>query len=295
MENDKQIISKSNNLFSLAPRSLQEAMDYAKLIAQSGMVPQSFQGKPADVLVAVQMGAELGLPPTQALQNIAVINGRPSLWGDAVLAICKGSPLCEYVRERWDDKTNTATCIAKRRGDDEEVVRTFSFDDANRAGLLNRKGPWSQYPQRMAAMRARSWAVRDAFPDLLRGISVREEQQDVIEKDITPTSANPNSRRDEILGLIQDKEPNNQTEEQYKEIDTKPDTENNESEGFSLPPNPEHDFKNISVSIKSCISIEELNELSGACSKLPDEYKKKARKEYSARRDEILQEMKDDS
>ena len=98
--NAKKINAKMRqDLFTLAPKNLSEAMEYAKIIASSGMVPKSFQGRPGDVLVAVQMGVELGLPPTQALQNIAVINGRPSLWGDAVLAIVKGSPVCDYVRE----------------------------------------------------------------------------------------------------------------------------------------------------------------------------------------------------
>ena len=68
------------------------------------------------------------------------------------------------------------------------MVKTFSYEDAKRAGLWGKQGPWTQYPQRMAQMRARSWAVRDAFPDLLRGISVYEEQQDCIEKTVTPVS-----------------------------------------------------------------------------------------------------------
>lgn len=198
-----QLTTPQPNLFNLTPKNLSEAIEYAKLIAESGMVPKSFQGRPQDVLVAVQMGAELGLPPTQALQNIAVINGRPSVWGDAVLAIVKASPLCEYVHESFDEASKTAVCTTKRRGDDKEVTQTFSFEDAKQAGLLGKSGPWAQYPKRMAQMRARAFAVRDAFPDLLRGIAVREEQQDiVVEKDITPQT----SRTDTLLNKLK-KEP----------------------------------------------------------------------------------------
>ena len=190
--------SNRKDMFTLAPRTLSEAMEYANLIADSGMVPKNFQGRPADVLVAVQMGVELGLPPTQALQNIAIVNGRPSLWGDAVLAIVKASPLCQYVREYFDSETCIATCVTKRLGDDEEVTRTFSYEDAKLAGLWSKQGPWTQYPQRMAQMRARSWAVRDAFPDLLRGIAVREEQMD-IEKDVTPAQQTKEANRTDSL------------------------------------------------------------------------------------------------
>ncbi|WP_163836833.1 recombinase RecT [Spartinivicinus ruber] len=246
------------DIFSLAPRNLQEAMQYADLIAKSSLVPKSFQGRAGDVLVAVQMGAELGLPPTQALQNIAVINGRPSLWGDAVLAVCKGSPLCEYVRERWDDQTKTATCIAKRRGDDEEVIRTFSFEDAKRAALLGKQGPWSQYPQRMAAMRARSWAVRDAFPDLLRGIAVREEQIDAVEKDVTPPkSVKLQDRASQLLGKLQ--EPNQ----------------------------AETDLQNILTAIDSCVELSELDEVVSAAANLPEELKGQARQAYGAKASEL--------
>jgi hypothetical protein len=112
----------------------------------------------------------------QAMQNLAVINGRPSLWGDAVIALVRSSPLCEYVIET--DDGNTATCKVKRRGDPGEQVRTFSMEDAQAAGLKGKQGPWTQYPKRMRQMRARAFALRDVFPDVLRGLPVAEELLD---------------------------------------------------------------------------------------------------------------------
>lgn len=173
--------------FSLTPKSLDEAMRFAETIAQSDIIPEDFKGNPGNILVAIQWGLELGLQPMQAMQNIAVINGRPALWGDAVIALVRGSALCEYIYET-DDGT-TATIRVKRRGE-EEQVRTFSMEDARQAGLLNRQGPWQQYPKRMRQMRARAFALRDVFPDVLRGMPVAEEVQDMghVEKDITPQS-----------------------------------------------------------------------------------------------------------
>ena len=69
--------------FSLSPRNLAEAMEFAKIIAQSDMVPKDYVNKPGNVLVAVQTGAELGLKPMQSLQGISVINGRPRSWAIA--------------------------------------------------------------------------------------------------------------------------------------------------------------------------------------------------------------------
>ncbi|MBM5460257.1 hypothetical protein H8F21_22085 [Pseudomonas sp. P66] len=162
--------------FSLAPQNLDEALKFADYLANSDIVPKDFQRKPANILVAVQWGMELGLQPMQAMQSIAVINGRPALWGDAVIALVRSSPLCEYVVETDDGET--ATCRVKRRGE-EEQVRTFSMTDAKAAGLAGKQGPWSQYPKRMRQMRARAFALRDLFPDVLRGMAVAEEVQDI--------------------------------------------------------------------------------------------------------------------
>lgn len=168
--------------FSLAPQSIDEAIRFAEIMSKSNLVPKDFSGNVGNILVAVQWGMELGLQPMQAMQNIAVINGRPSLWGDAVIALVKSSPACEYVVEETSD--DAAVCRVKRHGEPEQS-RTFTKADALKAGLLNKQGPWTQYPKRMLQMRARSWALRDVFPDVLRGMPIAEELQDMpAEKDM---------------------------------------------------------------------------------------------------------------
>ena len=160
----------------LSPQTFEQALTFCDYLADSDLVPKDYKGKPANCLIAMQWGAEVGLKPLQALQNLAVINGRPALWGDAVIAIVRGSPLCDYVSE--SDDGHTATCRVKRRGEAEEV-RTFSMDDAKVAGLVGKAGPWSQYPKRMRQMRARAFALRDVFPDVLRGLPIAEEVMDI--------------------------------------------------------------------------------------------------------------------
>ncbi|SFB74661.1 hypothetical protein SAMN05216344_102212 [Polaromonas sp. OV174] len=170
--------------FDMSPKSLDEAMRFSELLANSTIVPKDFIGKPGNILVAVQWGMEIGLKPMQAMQNIAVINGRPSLWGDALLALVLASPVCEYVVEDYND--GTAYCRVKRRGSPEQS-RSFSVQDAETAGLKNKPGPWTQYPKRMQQMRARAFALRDVFPDVLKGMPIAEELQDY-SGEITHTS-----------------------------------------------------------------------------------------------------------
>lgn len=161
----------------LRPASLEQAIEMASLIARSGMVPKQYDNNPGAVLIAIEMGAEIGLPPMAAIQNIAVINGRPSLWGDAGLAIVRTHPQFVDIVEELDGQT--AVCTIKRRGST-PVTRTYSWDDAKTAGLSSKQGPWKQYPKRMLQMRARWFAMRDAFPDALRGVHSAEESQDLV-------------------------------------------------------------------------------------------------------------------
>lgn len=168
----------------LTPTNLQEAMQIADLLAGSDIVPKDYQRKPGNILVAMQWGAEIGLQPLQAMQNIAVINGRPSIWGDAMLALVRGSGLLDFIREELSEDGTKATCTVKRKNE-EPAVSIFTMEDAKKAGLSGKQGPWTQYPKRMLKLRARSYALRDIFPDVLKGMAIAEEEKDK-EIDITP-------------------------------------------------------------------------------------------------------------
>ena len=157
------------------------------------MVPAAFRNKPGDILVAIQWGSEIGLPPMQALQNIAVISGKPSIYGDAMLALVCAHPEYAGHQEGVDGEEAFCTVVRSVRGRDVTTTRTFSVGDAKRANLWGKGGPWKQYPKRMLAMRARGFAIRDAFADALKGTIIFEEAEDIPGnnkyKNVTP--ANP--------------------------------------------------------------------------------------------------------
>jgi len=185
-------ITKSNEIFSLTPKTLDEAMKYSQMLANSSLVPKNYQGKAGDILIAVQMGIELGLKPIQSLQNIAVINGKPCIYGDVLMSLTKIHPEFEDIKEHFDEKLQAAVCEVKRRG---QTLHTtiFAIEDAKKAGLWNKPGPWTQYPKRMLQMRARGFALRDTFPDALQGLILAEEAMDY--KDITSTSGISNDNK----------------------------------------------------------------------------------------------------
>ncbi len=162
------------------PTSMGELNQLAELFSKTGIAPPAFRGKPADTMLALLYGNAIGLSAPQSLLGVQVINGRPSLTADSMLAICRSSPVFEDLVETFEhagtDKC-TAVCVAKRRGCS-PVTSRYGVADAKRAGLWGR-GVWAAYPERMLRIRARTFALRDLFGDLLQGFTSAEEAADI--------------------------------------------------------------------------------------------------------------------
>jgi len=162
----------------MLPKSFEQAVQLAEMMAKSGLVPAHFNNKPEACLIAIISGASLGFNPLQSVKSIAVIHGTPCLWGDAMIALVRASPLCEWIKETFEG--DTAYCTVKRRSEPEPQTRSFSWEDAVNAGLTQKKGEvWNQYAKRMLQMRARGFALRDIFPDVLAGFGMAEEIRDI--------------------------------------------------------------------------------------------------------------------
>ncbi len=174
---------------ALMPRSFSEIHEFASAVHQSEMCPKGWNE--ATCIVAIIHGLEVGMKPMQAIQGVAVINNKPTVYGDALAALARQHPDFEWMKEdfegTYDEPDFAAWCTVKRKGDEPRTVY-FSIADATQAGKWDSSGPWKSYPKRMLQMRARSWAIRDMFPDALMGMYSAEEAQDIPEdgpKDIT--------------------------------------------------------------------------------------------------------------
>jgi len=179
----------------IIPRTFTDILNMSEVFFKSGMAPKTLDSG-SKIAVAIQYGMELGLPPVQAMQNIAVVNGRPCLWGDALPALMykHGHKLDESIDGEGDSMI--ATCKLTRGDTGHVIVGSFSMKQAKKAGLLHKKGVWQTYPERMLQMRARGFSVRDGAPDAMVGLAVAEEVQDYepatqAPKNITPPSPPP--------------------------------------------------------------------------------------------------------
>lgn len=181
------------------PKNWEEIWNFAQLIAKTEFVPKHFQANPGAILAAIQTGHELGLPPMASLQSIAVINGRPTVWGDGALALLQHDRNFEWIQElppHLCEEQQQGHCIIKMRGQ-EPVERKFTKAMAERAKLLTKEGPWQSYQGRMYQMRARGWCIRDAAPGALKGLSIREEAEDIeLEPQREPPIALPQAKQE---------------------------------------------------------------------------------------------------
>lgn len=175
--------------FGVELKDLSELARFAKMVWESELAPKGFKNAQA-IAAAIQLGAEIGLSPMTAIQNIAVINGRPGVYGDIPLALAQASGELEVFEEWFEhkgervetypqdaDDSTTGVCHAKRRGKMEKTL-SFSIAQAKKAGLWGKEGPWTNYPFRMLMWRPRQFVLRDLFPDKLKGVRTVDELRD---------------------------------------------------------------------------------------------------------------------
>lgn len=162
------------------PGKMGEMMSMANILAKSGVVPASYAGRPEAIFAVVQYGKEFGIPPMTALQNMAFINGKPSMGTDLLAALAHRHPewagytvltyteqKCEVVVRRLPKGAKTPV----------EFKGSFTIDEARAAGLIKAGGAWDKWKRRMLKHRAMSFALRDAFPDILAGTYTYEEME----------------------------------------------------------------------------------------------------------------------
>ena len=167
----------NENKMSLAiiPRTLDESADLAERFAKSTLLPKSMQGKAPDVLVTIMAGAEMGLAPMASLRSIHVIEGKPVLSADGMIAIILGSGKAVYF-SRVEESDTSVTYETLRVGAKSPQRCTWTLVMAKSAGL-HLKDNWRAYPRAMLASRAKAELARDVFPDVLAGCYTIEESE----------------------------------------------------------------------------------------------------------------------
>ena len=200
-------------------RNLDDLVALSQVLFRGGCRPSGVDS-PEKLAVIILAGLEVGLSPTQAIGSIMISNGRPTIYGDGALALVRASGQLESIAESVEGQgmQRIGKCVICRRGEQPRTF-TFSLEDAKRAGLLDRargSSPWATYPDRMLIMRARGFALRDVFPDVLRGLITAEEAEDYQASVSAVASGQPALEQSSIPALPTSPEP--MTADQQEEI-----------------------------------------------------------------------------
>lgn len=201
-------IAVGNRGFALT--TFDEVWRFANILSKTEMAPKPYRGKADDAFIAIQFGMELGLSPMQAVQNIAPINGKPSIYGPLGLALVEASGLLTDKQGTYEGtpyEDGYKYVFMTQRGGRTPHVTEFSVADAKKAGLWNKEGPWRTYPKAMLMWRAVWPNLNFNFPDVLRGVGSHEIEQDAIEisaipaGDPSPGSAAPDPLQGRIAAV----------------------------------------------------------------------------------------------
>ena len=152
-------------------------------LCQTAFVPASFRGKPEEAAAAILYGDEIGLTPTQALQSVHVISGRPGLYARAMVALAMSKGHEVWTVEKSDAKVTVA---GRRKGSTHVHEETWTTARAQKAGYTNNK-KYSTDPQAMLYARAAADVVRQIAPDALAGLDYAVEELELSESPTVTT------------------------------------------------------------------------------------------------------------
>ena len=175
-----QIVPQSNQIM---PATLHDKMEMAEVFVKSNLMPRGLD-KPEKVVIALEMGHELGLPPLIAIMNIAVINSKPTLKADMMVALALRSGKIEDIRisfigkEHENDENYGCRVTIKRKDIKTLFKATFTRRDAKVAGL-SFKDNWQKYERRMLKHRAMAFCIRDSLPEIFAGIYLPDELENI--------------------------------------------------------------------------------------------------------------------
>lgn len=164
--------------------TLSEQVEYAQLLADSNLLPKSFQKQPANVLMAIEFGNSLGLTPIMAMQEITVIQGKPTASANLIGALVRKAG--HRLRVKVDSQQLVAVAQIVRKDDPEFTYEArWDMDRAKRAGLTG-KDNWKNYSEAMLKARSITEVAREACPEALMGVDYTpEEIQDTPNRPIT--------------------------------------------------------------------------------------------------------------
>lgn len=187
----------SNETSIVQLSTMGELKERAEIFSKSPLLPTALRNKPFDVLIILQIGAELGLPPMQAIDGIHVIQGKPSISPQLGLSLAQSKLPGFFVKYNEISETKASVTMGRDRAyPDEAYTSVWDLERAKKLGVLD-KDNWKKQPGTMLKWRAIGECLRTVCPDVMKGLYT-----DVELEDIRPNPSDKLTRVQETLSKL---------------------------------------------------------------------------------------------
>lgn len=163
-----------SNALAIVPRTVNEVVALIEHLSKATLVPKALIGKPADQLLVILTGQEMGLAPMAAMRGLFAIDGKVGMYADTMVALALSSGAAKYFRRVGEESAESVTYETMRSGDTAPRRCTWTKEMVKTAGL-NTKENHRLYPRQLLASRAKSELARDVYPDVFAGVHTPEE------------------------------------------------------------------------------------------------------------------------
>jgi hypothetical protein len=165
-------LTTRNEVGLISPLDIENMKSQALILVKSGLLPRSVDTAEKAIVIMMK-GRELGLAPIHALSHIHVINGKPCMSAELMLAMIRKN--CKGAIINIIERTNERCVIEASRPAEKTAAFVFTMDDARMAGLTGNP-TWTKYPRAMLHARCVSEMARAMFPDAIAGASYTPEE-----------------------------------------------------------------------------------------------------------------------
>ena len=187
MTEEKSVQKNENfdvNIFNA--RGLNAMMHLSSKLAEATIIPETFQGKPANVLIALNMAQRMGADPMMVMQNMYIVYGNPA-WSSKFMIACFNtcgrfsSIKYEYFGQPGTMSYGCRAYATELRSGEKVVGADVTIELAKKEGWLDKKGSkWQTMPQLMLQYRAATFLIRTTAPELALGMRTSEEINDEV-------------------------------------------------------------------------------------------------------------------
>jgi hypothetical protein len=198
--------------------SFEHAQRVAKMLASSSLIPTAYQGRIDNCLVALEMANRSNSSPLMVMQNLHIIQGKPSWSSPYIIASINSSgrfkTKLDFTKGGEGDEYG---CEAYAIGFDGEkkVGPKVTWAMVKAEGWLNKPGSkWKTMPELMFMYRAAAFFGRLYAPEILMGMHTVEEATDTHEPQ-TLKAVVQNKEDERVTNFIQ----NSKTVDELKQVE----------------------------------------------------------------------------